>query len=195
MIEAVRQLLHSLLGVRACKKAGGNSRRQPPENEAVRAYNSARRRYLSELLEQRLSKKTRVMACGLSFEAHFDPEKQAVWTSSLGAEPYLPTDVFVVVCELLSGEGVARLGDAMKGALGDPALPLDSVEGAVAEQVFGRQPGERVYRRVGAITALMVHLGMARLDADAGVLETTGAGVYVGSGKPIERLEMLHSSA
>ena len=157
-------------------------------------YAAIRKRYLSDLLAERLMDQTRVRVGGVSLEVRFDPGKGAVWASSLGADPYLPVETFVVASDLLSAQGPAPLGDAMKGALGDDALPMHSVEGAVAREVFGRRAGERVYRRITAIAAVMVHLRLAKLNSTTGLLESPGIDLLDAVESPIELLEVVHSS-
>lgn len=191
VLNGLRDTLYSLFGIRW----GTDDEQAVAADEALRAYQEIRKSHLTSVLEARLGETTRIRSCGVTFDAKFEPENQAVWTSSLGAEPYLPTEVFVVVSELLSANGSAPLGDAMKGRLGDPELPLESVEGAVAQQVFGMKQGDRVFRRVGAIAALMVHLHLARYHANNGRLESPGANVYVRPAEPADGGEVLHSGA
>jgi hypothetical protein len=83
----------------------------------------------------------------------------------------LPSKVFYVASELIGRNGRAPKGDAIGSLLGEPGLPLDSIEGAVASQVFGRNAGDPVYRRITPICALMVYLRLAEDDGGSGYLE------------------------
>ena len=44
--------------------------------------------------------------------------------------------------------------------LGEEKLPLNSVEGHVASQIYGKQPGEWVFRRITPIAAILVWAGI-----------------------------------
>jgi hypothetical protein len=52
--------------------------------------------------------------------------------------------------------GAARRGDAMNARLGEAGLPLDSVEARVAQVVYGKQPGETVFRRITPIACILI---------------------------------------
>jgi hypothetical protein len=98
----------------------------------------------------------------------------------------------VVASDLLSTAGRATQGDAVRGKLGDPELPLDSIEGAVASEVFHRPVGSTVYRRIAPIAALMVHLRLAECDGP-GWLKCPGVQVNTVYEPASPAPEMLHS--
>ena len=56
--------------------------------------------------------------------------------------------------------GAARRGDAMNARLGAAGLPLDSVEGRVAQVVYGKQTGETVFRRITPIACILIWAGI-----------------------------------
>jgi len=64
--------------------------------------------------------------------------------------------------------GRAESGDAMGSRLGDEGLPLDSIEGHIAQVVYGKQVGESVFRRISPISAILVWAGVC--DTDTGEL-------------------------
>ena len=48
----------------------------------------------------------------------------------------------------------------MNNKLGDEGLPLDSIEGHIANVVYGRKPGDSVFRRISPIAAILVWTGI-----------------------------------
>ena len=94
---------------------------------------------------------------------------EGVEVDNLGRQPLLPWAVFQeAVCVLIRCGGRARRGDAMGPRLGDPALPLDSIEGHIAHVVYGKQPGDSVFRRVTPVAAILIWAGVC--DAARGEL-------------------------
>ena len=168
------------------------SGRDPAEQE----YHTARKREISDLLAAKLSRKTSICWGGATFQAVYRPARDAVWVSNLGVSPYLPSEVFVVATGLLTAHGRAPRGDALRSKLGEPGLPIGSIEGAIASSVFGRAEGEPVFRRITPITALLVHLRLAEYDQRGDCLEAPGMRVApaVDAG-PAEPEEVLHSGA
>ena len=90
-----------------------------------------------------------------TFSAHL--VKLGVEVDNLGNQPFLPWSAFeeAVQCIANCGGHAAR-GNAMKSRLGDPGLPLDSIEGHVASVVYGYKPGEAVFRRITPIACLLI---------------------------------------
>ena len=85
--------------------------------------------------------------------------------TNLGAQPFLPWAVFTTVVELLSANG----GNAIKGCvrreneqirLDDLLLPLNSVEGAIAHQVYHQQIGESVFQRISPVAGILSWAGI-----------------------------------
>jgi len=82
---------------------------------------------------------------------------EGIEVSNLGAERVLPWHVFETTLQLLHENGGSALrGNAMGFRLGDTELPLNSVEGRVAHRVYGKVPGDSVFRRISPIAAIMV---------------------------------------
>lgn len=80
---------------------------------------------------------------------------------NLSTSPFLPWAVFEVVVKLLARSGGrARRGDAMKAKLGEPRLQLDSVEGHVAQAIYGKGEGDTVFRRITPIACILIWAGV-----------------------------------
>jgi hypothetical protein len=77
--------------------------------------------------------------------------------NNLGANPFLPFDVFVATISLLtlSENNTAIKGSAQKGVLGSDGLPLNSIEGHIARIIYGYQIGENVFRRIVPIANIL----------------------------------------
>lgn len=85
--------------------------------------------------------------------------------SNLGAYPLLTWRVFSETVSLLvSQNGRAAKGDAMTARLGEPPLPLDSVEGHIAATIYGKQVGDSVFRRIVPISAILVWAGICATE-------------------------------
>jgi hypothetical protein len=66
-----------------------------------------------------------------SFNAELTPN--GVMVDNLGAQPFLPWIVFQeAVCVMIRNYGRVARGNAINARLGDPQLPLDSIEGHIA---------------------------------------------------------------
>ena len=88
---------------------------------------------------------------------------EGVRVDNLGAQPFLPWAAFQeAVCVLIRNGGRAKRGDAMNSRLGEPSLPLDSVEGHVALVVYGKRPGDTVFRRITPIACILIWAGVCR---------------------------------
>ena len=80
-----------------------------------------------------------------------------VEVDNLGTQPFLHWSAFQeAVCVLIRKGGRALRGNAMNARLGDSDLPLDSVEGHVANVVYGKQIGEIVFRRITPIACILI---------------------------------------
>lgn len=94
-----------------------------------------------------------------SFRARLTDE--GIKVDNLSTQPFLPWTVFEEVVSLLVQKGGrARRGDAMKFRLGDPGLPVDSVEGHVARAVYDKQLGDSVFRRITPIACILIWAGI-----------------------------------
>lgn len=82
---------------------------------------------------------------------------------SLGSYPFLPWAVFHETVQLLERQGGQALRGNCQGkgiTLGNVALPVNSVEGYVAQQIYGKKIGKTVFRRVSAIANILVWAGI-----------------------------------
>ncbi|GAB3383618.1 hypothetical protein [Massilia agri] len=96
---------------------------------------------------------------GGQFNAEWSEE--GVIVDCLGPNSLLPWRVFDEVERLLDENvGNARRGNAMGGTLGDALLPFDSVEGRIAEKIYGRKQGDAVFRRISPIANILVWAGV-----------------------------------
>lgn len=88
-----------------------------------------------------------------------------VEVDNLGSQPFLPWSAFeeAVRCIVKCG-GHATRGDAMKSRLGDPGLPLDSIEGHVASVVYGYKPAHHP-NRLSADLGRNLRRGARRIGA------------------------------
>jgi hypothetical protein len=86
-----------------------------------------------------------------------------VIVSNLGAQPFLPWVAFQeAVCILIRQGGRAGRGNAMQYRLGEPGLPVDSVEGHVALVVYGKHMGDAVFRRIAPIAGVLIWAGICQ---------------------------------
>jgi hypothetical protein len=94
---------------------------------------------------------------------HFVAEMtdDGIKVDNLGTQPHLPWAVFQeTICVLIQNNGRAERGDAMGSKLGDAGLPLDSVEGHIAQVVYGKRRGDTVFRRITPIACILVWAGI-----------------------------------
>jgi hypothetical protein len=114
---------------------------------------------------------------GGSFKASMTGD--GINVDNLGKQPFLPWEVFreAVWVMRLNG-GKAQFGKAMKGRLGSSDLPFDSLEGHIASQVYGKEAGESVFRRIVPISNILIWAGICRAEPGELILQKT---------EPIER--------
>ncbi|NPV89943.1 MAG: hypothetical protein HPY50_04105 [Firmicutes bacterium] len=94
-----------------------------------------------------------------SFKATLSPD--GIYVSNLKSMPFLPWAVFTEAISLLKRKGGrAQKGNAMVNKLGEDGLSLDSVEGYIANNVYGKQVGETVFRRITPIACILVWAGI-----------------------------------
>jgi len=81
----------------------------------------------------------------------------------LGSYSFLELGIFKDIIELLctSENKYIIRGDAMKYKFGYGDLSTDSIEGFVAEKYFNAKKGKTVFRRVSAITNILVQSGIS----------------------------------
>lgn len=88
-----------------------------------------------------------------------------IWVDNLGGEPHLPWAVFQeAICVLIRNGGRARRGNAMRPRLGDADLSLDSIEGHIAHVVYGKHPGQSVFRRITPVACILIWAGVCRAE-------------------------------
>lgn len=82
--------------------------------------------------------------------------------TNLGAEAFLPMDVFVATLSLLylSDDHQAAKGAAMRAPLGQPGMELDTIEGHVAHLVFGTPQGNYALQRITPISRILEWTGV-----------------------------------
>jgi hypothetical protein len=86
---------------------------------------------------------------------------EGIMVDNLGSRPLLPWIVFEEVVNLLvRNGGRAENGNAISSKLGEAGLPLESVEGHVAQWVYGKRVGDSVFRRIFPIAAILVWAGL-----------------------------------
>jgi hypothetical protein len=87
--------------------------------------------------------------------------ESGIVVDNLGLQPKLPWAVFEESVALMTRKkGRARKGNAMNYRLGEPGLPLDSIEGHIASVVYGKKPGDSVFRRITPIANILIWAGI-----------------------------------
>jgi len=87
--------------------------------------------------------------------------KEGIMVDNLRSQPFLPWAVFQeAICLLIRNGGRVERGDAMGSKLGEPGLPLDSIEGHIAQVVYGKRPADSVFRRVTPVACILVWAGI-----------------------------------
>jgi len=104
---------------------------------------------------------------GRSFKTYMADE--GIIVDNLGSQSLLPWIVFEEAIDLLvRNGGRAAKGNAMSYKLGEEGLHIDSVEGHIAQAVYGKKPGDSVFRRISPISAILVWAGLC--DTNPGEL-------------------------
>lgn len=84
-----------------------------------------------------------------------------VEVDNLSTQPFLPWKVFEETIDFLVRKGDrAQRGDAMSSRLGEQGLPLDSVEGHIAKEIYGKSEGDSIFRRISPVAAILVWAGV-----------------------------------
>lgn len=87
--------------------------------------------------------------------------EDGIEVNNLGNQPFLHWSAFQeTVCVMLRNGGGALRGNAQGGRLGSPDLPLDSIEGHIAQVVYGKKVGDSVFRRIVPIAGILVWAGV-----------------------------------
>lgn len=80
-----------------------------------------------------------------------------ILVDNLDNQPFLPWIVFQeAICVLIRNDGRAARGDATSARLGSGELSLDSVEGHIAQVVYGKKVGDPVYGRIAPIVDILI---------------------------------------
>ena len=96
---------------------------------------------------------------------------EGVIVDNLGNQPFLHWAAFQeTVCILIQNGGRAKRGVAMESKLGEPGLPMDSVEGHVALVVYGKRAGDTVFRRITPIACILIWAGICEAAPNESVL-------------------------
>lgn len=96
---------------------------------------------------------------GRSFKAYMTDD--GIMVSNLSMQPLLPWAVFEETVRLLVQKGGrAYKGNAMDYRLGEEGLPFDSIEGHLANKIYGNRAGKSVFRRISPISAILVWAGI-----------------------------------
>ncbi|MGL5868424.1 hypothetical protein [Clostridium chrysemydis] len=87
--------------------------------------------------------------------------KNGVEVSNLGKKTFLEWKVFKKTIELLEIKGgIAEKGDAMNSKLGEEGLLIDSIEGYIAKEVYNKNMGDSVFRRITPIVNILIWVGV-----------------------------------
>jgi len=98
---------------------------------------------------------------GSTFQAKLMDDGISV--DNLGNQPFLPWAVFQeAICVMIRQGGSAIRGDAMQSKLGDVGLPFNSIEGHIAQVVYGKKVGEAVFRRITPIACILIWAGVCK---------------------------------
>lgn len=99
--------------------------------------------------------------------SYADDQSGICFKTSKGETTLLPWDVFFATVDILKqNDGKAVKGDATKGTLGTKALPLDSVEGYVAQTVFGKKKKQSVEKNITKISTLLKWADIVNVGKD-----------------------------
>jgi len=94
-----------------------------------------------------------------SFTAELTDE--GVIVDNLSNQPFLHWAAFQeAICILIQNGGRAKRGVALGSKLGEPGLPMDSVEGHVALVAYGKHAGDWVFRRITPIACILIWAGI-----------------------------------
>jgi hypothetical protein len=83
-------------------------------------------------------------------------EEEGIYVDNLGNQPFLPWRVFseAINCIKENG-GQVKKGNAASSKLGDPNLDLTTMEGYIANKVYGCKIGDSVFRRITPIASIL----------------------------------------
>lgn len=94
---------------------------------------------------------------------HVQLRDDGILVDNLQNQPFLEWKVFEKAIELLEREGGnAVKGDAMGSKLGEEGLPINSIEGYIAKEVYGKKTGDSVFRRISPIVNILIWAGVCK---------------------------------
>ncbi len=97
--------------------------------------------------------------------------KEGIEVDNLGSKSFLPWVVFTeTVIFLFDNKGSALKGDAMDAKLGDKKLTLNSIEGHIANMIFGIPSGSSVFRRITPISCILEWADICRSESSRLIL-------------------------
>ena len=109
------------------------------------------------------------MQTGGSFTARLTNE--GILVDNLYKQPFLPWIVFQeAICVLIRNNGRAIRGDATRARLGSQELSLDSIEGHIAQVVYGKKVGDPVFGRIVPIADTLIWAGICDTAQDELIL-------------------------
>jgi hypothetical protein len=97
-----------------------------------------------------------------TFRAELSKDGEGMYVNNLGKNlSFLPWTVFQEAVSVLERNGGrAKCGYAMGGRLDDQYLPFNSIEGHVANVVYGKNKGDTVFRRITPISCILIWAGI-----------------------------------
>lgn len=89
--------------------------------------------------------------------------EKGVQVDNLRGQSLIPWELFGHIENFLISQPsqCAPRGNAMNARLGDPKLPIDSIEGQMAI-FYNKKPGDSVFRRISPVANLLVWAGVCR---------------------------------
>ena len=97
--------------------------------------------------------------------------KEGIEVDNLGTKSFLPWSVFTeTVIFLSNNNGESLKGDAMNAKLGDKKLPVSSIEGHIANMIYGIPLGSSVFRRITPISCILEWAGICRSESNKLIL-------------------------
>jgi hypothetical protein len=83
-------------------------------------------------------------------------EEEGIYVDNLGNQPLLPWRIFSEAINCLKENGgQVKKGNAMDSRLGDSNLDLNTMEGYIANKVYGCKIGDSVFRRITPIASIL----------------------------------------
>jgi hypothetical protein len=90
-------------------------------------------------------------------------EEEGINVNNLGGNPFLHWDVFVESVDLLKKlGGTVKKGNAMNYSLGEEELGFDTIEGYIAEKIYKKKNGDKVFRRITPIANILIWSGICK---------------------------------